>query len=141
MARLEVTIDVIVHATEDSEKFFKSFNEMFYLEQEIFSISTVSGHFNNPIKILTAKVTKKSAYRFMEKFLNILSENQKNEIIQGIEERTENSNLHIRLDKQKFIQGQIAFIEKEAIKIKIQTPIYNKKDTIKVFSRLFQDLN
>jgi hypothetical protein len=77
----------------------------------------------------------------MEKFLGILSENQKNEIIQGLEERTENSNLHIRLDKQEFIQGRIAFIEKEAIKIKIQTPIYNKKDTIKVFSRLFQDLN
>ncbi len=141
MVKLEVTIDVIIHATEDLVKFFESFNEMFELKEELFSISNVTGHFENPITILRAKVVKKPARKFLEKFLEILSENQKKEIIQEIEERTENSTLHIRLDKQKFVQGRIAFIEKEAIKVKIYTPIYNKKDTIKVFSEIFQELN
>ena len=141
MAKLEVTIGVIVHATEDIVKFFESFNEMFGLEENGFSISNVTGHFENSITILKAKVTKKSARQFLDKFLENLSENQIKEIIQGIEERTENSTLHIRLDKQEFIQGRIAFMEKEAIRIKIHTPIYNKKDTVKVFSEIFQKVN
>jgi hypothetical protein len=140
MIKLEITIDVIVHATEDLARFFESFNEMFELKEDEFSISNVMGHFENPITILSAKVTKKPARGFLQKFLKILSEKQKTEIKQEIEERTENSTLHIRLDKQEFIQGRISFIEKEAIKLKIHTPIYNKKDTIKVFSEIFQEL-
>ncbi len=140
MIKLEITIDVIVHATEDLAKFFESFNEMFELKKEEFSISNVVGHFENPITILRAKITKKPAREFLQKFLKILTEKQKTEIKQEIEERTENSTLHIRLDKQEFIQGRISFIEKEAIRLKIHTPIYNKKDTIKVFSEIFQDL-
>ena len=141
MAKLEITIDVIVHATEDIVKFFDSFNEMFELKEEEFSISNVTGHFENPITILRIKVTKKSAKQFLEKFLAILSENQITEIIQDIEERTENSALHVRLDKQEFIQGRIAFTEREAIKLKIHTPIYNKKETVKIFSEIFQKVN
>ena len=52
MAKLEVTIDVIVHATEDPVKFLESFHEMFGLDKEVFSISNVMGHFENPITIL-----------------------------------------------------------------------------------------
>ncbi len=141
MAKLEVTIDVIVHATEDIVKFFESFNEIFGLEEEAFSISHVTGHFENPITILRAIITKKLALQFLEKFLKMLSENQKSEIIKEIEERTENSTLHIRFDKQEFIQGKLTFKEKDAIRLKIHVPIYNKKDTVKVFSKIFQKVN
>jgi len=140
MTKLEVTIDIIVHATEDIEKFLNSFNEMFELEKGDFLMSTVAGHFDNPITTLRVKITKRNASRFLEKFLEMLSKNQKTVIIQEIEERTENSTLHLRLDKQEFVQGGLAFVEKEAIKLKIHTPIYNKKDTVKVFSKLFHDL-
>ena len=138
MAKLEVTIDVIIHATEDIEKFYECFREMFGLEKEVFSISQVIGHFDNPIITIRAKITKKEALKFLDKFLEKISESQRNEIIAQIEERTENSTLHLRLDKQKFIQGDIEFREKEAIKLKIHTPVYNKKDTVKVFSEIFQ---
>ena len=141
MAKLEITIDTIIHATEDLVKFLNSFNEMFGLIEEEFSISTITGHFENPITILRIKITKKSASEFLKKFLTVLSENQIREIIQDIEERTENSTLHIRLDKQKFIQGKIDFVERDAIKLKIHTPIYNKKDTIRIFSEMFQKVN
>jgi len=141
MAKLEITIDTIIHATEDLVKFLNSFNEMFGLIEEEFSISTITGHFENPITILRIKITKKSASEFLKKFLTVLSENQIREIIQDIEERTENSTLHIRLDKQKFIQGKIDFVERDAIKLKIHTPIYNKKDTIRIFSEIFQKVN
>jgi RNA binding exosome subunit len=138
MAKLEVTIDVIIHATEDIEKFHKCFSEMFGLEKEVFSISQVIGHFDNPITTIRAKITKKEASKFLDKFLGKISESQRKEIIEQIEERTENSTLYLRLDKQKFIQGNIEFREKEAIRLKIHTPVYNKKDTVKVFSEIFQ---
>jgi RNA binding exosome subunit len=140
MTKLEITIDVIIHATENLAKFFESFKEMFGLEEEDFSISNVTGHFENPITVLRAKIIKKPAKGLLEKFLKKISEEQKTEIKQEIEERTENSTLHIRLDKQEFIQGRIAFIEKEAIRLKIHTPIYNKKETVKVFNEIFQGL-
>jgi len=141
MHKLEVTIDVIVHATEDISKFFENFNEMFGLEKEVFSTSSVTGHFDNPITIIRAKITKKFALQFLDRFLHTLSDDQKKEIIQEIEERVEDSTLHIRLNKQEFVLGKIAFKEKDAIKLKIQTPIYNKKDTFRVFSEIFQKVN
>ncbi len=138
MAKLEVTLDVIVHATEDIDKFFEGFNEMFGLEKEIFSISHVIGHFDNPITTIRAKISKKDASKFLEKFMEKISETQKNEIINQIEERTENSTFYLRLDKQEFIQEKISFKEKEAIRLKIHTPVYNKKDTVKVFAEIFR---
>ena len=140
MAKLEITIDAIIHATEDLAKFFEAFKEMFDLEEEDFSLSQVTGHFENSIIVIRAKIIKKPAKEFLTKFLKILSESQKNEILNEVEERTENSSLHLRLDKQEFVQGRISFIDKEAIKLKIHTPIYNKKDTAMVFTKLFQDL-
>ena len=141
MTKLEISLDVIVHATEDLEKFLKSFEGMFGLKEDDFIISNVEGHFENLITILTAKFSKKPANQFLETFLKKLSVNQKEEIKQEIEERTENSTLHIRFDKQEFIDGRIDLLEKEAIKLKIQTPIYNKKDTLKVFSKILENVN
>ncbi len=140
MSKLEVSVDIIFHATESLEKFFQSFNDIFGLKEDIFFISNVEGHFENPITILRAKFTKKDANQFLEKFLKRLSKDQKKEIIQEIDERTENSTLHIRFDKQKFIQGRIFLVEKEAIKLKIHTAIYNKKDTVKIFTEILQNI-
>lgn len=134
MVKLELTIDVIIHATEDIKKFLDAFREMFGLEEDDFTISHVTGHYDNPIIMLQVKISKKPAKELLDKFLKRLSKIQKKEIIQEIEERTQNSTLHIRFDKQDFIQEKISFKEKEAIRLKIHTPIYNKKETVKVFS-------
>jgi RNA binding exosome subunit len=138
MVKLELTIDVIIHATEDVKKFLDAFREMFGLEEDDFTISHVTGHYDNPIIMLQVKISKKPAKELLDKFLRRLSKIQKKEIIQEIEERTQNSTLHIRFDKQDFIQEKISFKEKEAIRLKIHTPIYNKKETVKVFSDILQ---
>ena len=138
MAKLEVTIEAIVHSTEDITKFFDSFKEIFDLEEKLFSKIDIEGHFENSIVLLQTKISKKSAAKFFERFNEILSESQKEMIIQEMQDRTENSTLHIRFDKQEFVKGKISFAEKDAIKLKIHTPIYNKKDTVKVFSEILQ---
>lgn len=139
--KLEVAIDVIVHATEDASKFFKAFQEMFGLADEDFAINQTKGHFDNPITTLNAKLVKKQASEFVEKLIGLLSKEQIDKMTEEIEERTVDSRYHIRIDKQELIKGKIVFKERDAVKLKIHTPIYNKKDTVQVFSRIFQIAN
>jgi RNA binding exosome subunit len=67
--KLEVTIDVIVHATEDIAKIFESFDEILELKEEQFSISETTGHYENPITLLNTTITKKQAQNFVKKLV------------------------------------------------------------------------
>ncbi len=134
--KIEVTIEAIIHATEDTKKLFDVFEELFNLKKESFSVQDLQGHFDNPITILKAKVIKKEALEFLKNLNSKISVNQKKDLIDGIEISVKNSTFHFRLDKQKLVQGNLVLQEKDAVKIKIYTPVYNKKDTIKIYSQL-----
>ena len=139
--KLEITIDVIVHATEDISKIFQSFNDILEIEEESFAITETTGYYENPIIMVNTKLVKKQAKSFMEKFLKLLSKNQINQLIEEIEERIADSKFHLRLDKQEVIKGVVVLSEKDTIKIRIHTPIYNKKESIRKFSEVFQVVN
>ena len=139
--KIKVAIDVIIQSTEDISKIFQAFEELLELKEESFVIHETVGYFDNPIIMLNAKIEKKEAQNFMKRLLELLSNDQINELIEGIEERAVDSSFHMRLDKQELIKGNLKFQEKDAIKLKIHTPIYNKKDTIKTFTGIFQTVN
>ena len=139
--KLEITIDVIIHATEDISKILQSFNEILEVDEENFTTIETTGYYENPIIMLNAKLVKKQAKSFMEKFLKLLSKNQINQLIEEIEERIADSKFHLRLDKQELIKGVVVLSEKDTIKIRIHTPIYNKKESIRKFSEVFQVVN
>ncbi len=139
--KIQVTIDVIIHATEDISRIFQSFEKLLNLKEENFTIHETTGYFDSPIIMLNAKIVKKEAQNFMKKLLKLLSVEQINELIEEIEERTVDSRFHMRLNKQELIKGNLTFGEKETIKIKIHTPIYNKKNTVKIFTEIFQITN
>ena len=139
--KLEITIDVIVHVTEDISKIFQTFKEVLEIDEENFLITETTGYYENPIILLNTKLVKKQAKAFMKKFLKLLSINQINQLIEEIEERTIDSKFHLRLDKQELVKGVLVLSEKDTVKIKIHTPIYNKKDSIKKFSEVFQVVN
>ena len=141
IVKLEITIDVIVHATEDISKIFQSFNDVLEIKEESFSITETTGYYENPIIMLNAKLVKKQAKSFMEKFLKLLSSNQINQLTEEIEERIADSKFHLRLDKQELINGVVVLSEKDTIKIRIYTPIYNKKESIRKFLEVFQVVN
>ena len=139
--KIEITIDVIVHATEDISKILQSFDEILEIEEEEFTSIETTGYFENPIIILSAKLVKKQGQNFIKKMLELLPINQINELIEEIEERTIDSRFHLRLDKQELVKGKLIISEKDTVKIKIHTPIYNKKDTVKIFTEIFQMVN
>ena len=139
--KIEVTIDVIVHATENISRIFQSFEDLLGLKKEDFTVNETTGYFENPITMLNIKIVKKQAENFMKNLLELLSKQQIRELINEIEERTVDSRFHMRLDKQELINGNLVIREKDTIKIKIHTPIYNKKDTVKTFTEIFQIVN
>ena len=139
--KIEITIDVIVHATEDISKILQSFDEILEIKEEEFTSIETTGYFENPIIILSAKLVKKKGQNFIKKMVELLPINQINELIEEIEERTIDSRFHLRLDKQELVKGKLIISEKDTVKIKIHTPIYNKKDTVKIFTEIFQMVN
>ena len=139
--KIEVTIEIIIHATEDISKFFNIFEEMFGLKKEEFSLQNLSGHFDNPITLLNTKITKKSANNFVNTLVSKISQDQIEQIIENIEERLENSNLHLRLDKEEFVNGKLVIQEKNSVKLKIYTPIYRKTETVKTYTNLLKSFN
>ncbi len=66
--KIEVTIDVIVHATEDISKIFQAFEELLDLKEDEFTIKETTGYFENPIIMLNTKIVKKEAQNFMKNF-------------------------------------------------------------------------
>ena len=141
MDKIEITIDVIIHATEDISKIFESFEKILDLKEECFTIKKIEGYYENPITLLNTKIVKKQAQNFMNKLVGLLSIEQINDLIEEIDERTIDSKFHMRIDKQELIKGNIAIREKDTIKLKIHAPIYNKKDTVKIFTKIFQIVN
>lgn len=137
--KIEITINVIVHATEDISKIYEIFKEILGIDKEQFTVKETTGHFENPIILLKTQIVRQDARNFMKNILESLSESQINKLIEEIEERTIDSRFHMRLDKQELVKGNFVISEKDTIKIRIHTPIYNKKNLVKLFTEVFQD--
>ena len=135
--KVEVTIEVILHATEDERKIFDSFLDIFGIEEQEFEKERLVGHYENPITFLRAKITKNKASSFIKKLVSNLPQDQISEVIDDMENRVQDSMLHIRLGKQELVKRNLVLQENDAVKVKIYTPIYTKKDTAKIYTKLF----
>ena len=135
---VEVKIDVILHATESQEKIFDSFKENFGLKEENFKIKNLTGHFDNPITIISTNLKKKDAVSFISNILKTISKTEFNEIYDSIDENITSSGLKLKINKQKMIQGKVMLEKKDAVKINISCPIYVKKDSKKIYQQLLQ---
>jgi hypothetical protein len=134
--KVEVTVEVIIHATEDEKKIFDSFFDVFGLEESEFAKEHLVGHYENPIIFLRAKITKSKAKNFIKKLVSSLPEDQISEVIANIENRIQDSMLHLRLGKQELVKRNLVLQENDAVKVKIYTPVYSKKDTVKIYTKL-----
>ena len=133
--KTEITIDTIVHATEDINKFYNSFEKLFGIDQEQFKIQEFEGHFDNPIIMLNTKITNQSE-KILRKLSSGLSMREKDQVLETLEERMDDSSLYLRIDKQEFVEGKISLEEKNAIKLKIYTPVYKKKEILQEYKNL-----
>ena len=136
--RAEVRIDVILHATENLDKIFESFLYNLSLERKNFEIQNLTGHFDNPITLVSTNLKKKNAETFISKFCQAIGKTDFDKIYENIEENISSSGLKLKISKQKMIEGKIVLENKDAIKINISCPVYVKKDSKKIYQQLLQ---
>lgn len=132
---------MILHATEDLQKFLKIFDEQYSIKQNNFVISNLKGHFDNPITMLSVEISEKDdVLKLVKKIVMHMTESQIQDILKDIETRiSEDSTLYLRFDKQKFIEGTLEIQEKNSpIQIKISFPTYEKNKIYKTYSELLR---
>ena len=137
--KLEITIEIIAHATEDVGKILEPFLEEFGIPEEEFEKQNLTGHFDNPITLLRAKIKKNDAKKLLKKLVSKISKDDFSMIIDDIQSHLKDSTLHLRFGKQDLIKGKITVQEKDAIKFKIFTPVYKKTDIAKNYVTLLTE--
>ncbi len=134
--KLEVEIQVIIHATEDSQKIFDSFKQSFDVDEDDFTIQKLQGHYDNPIALVNGKIKKKKATSLVKNLISSIPKKEIDEIIEDLENRCDGSGLYMRISKQSLVEGKIEPAADDPIKLKIYTPVYSQKDIIKTYSEI-----
>ena len=136
--QLEVKINLILHATENEKKVFEELENNFQIEQSEFQVEEVSGHFNNPILLISSKLKRKTAQNFVSLFFSKMKKEEFEEIFNYVENYVTSSGLSLRISKQKLMSGILALSREDTIKINISTPVYVKNETKKIYQELMK---
>ena len=136
--QLEVKINLILHATENENKILEILEDVFHIEQKKFQIEQVPGHFNNPILLVSSKLKKKSAQDFVSVFFLKMKKDEFQEIFDNVEDYVTSSGLNLRISKQKLISEILTISKEDAIKININTPVYVKNETKRIYQELMK---
>ena len=136
--QLEVKINLILHATENEKKVFEELENNFQIEQSEFQVEEVSGHFNNPILLISSKLKRKTAQNFVSLFFSKMKKEEFDEIFNYVENYVTSSGLSLRISKQKLMSGILALSKQDTIKINISTPVYVKNETKKIYQELMR---
>ena len=136
--QLEVTAEIIFHATEDSRKIFEPIFELFQIKEDEFSQERILGHYENPILLAKTTLIKKRAEDFVKNLVSRVSKSQMNDLLDNIEMYFEDSTMFLRVSKNDLVRGIISLQQNNAIKIKIKTPIYKKDELTKTYMELLK---
>ncbi len=136
--QLEVTIEIIFHATEVTEKIFKQFFELFQIEEDEFVQEKILGYFGNPILLAKVTLTKKRAEEFVKNLIARIPKLQIDEILENIQMYFEDSSLFLRISKSDLVGRMINLQQNNAIKIRIKVPIYKKSEIEKTYIDLLK---
>jgi len=136
--QLEITVDIIFHATEDIKKILDPISEMFHLNNDEFSREEILGHYGNPIVIVKAKITKNRAEDFVRILVSKVSKSQLENLIENIDMYFEDSSLYLRISKNDLVMKEISFVQNNAVKIKIKIPIYKKDQITQKYTELLK---
>ena len=134
--QLEVTAEVILHATEDSKKIFEPIFDLFQINEDEFTIEKTLGHYGNTIMLVKITLVKKRAEEFIKKLASKIPKTQMKELIENMDMHFEDTSLFLRIGKNEIVRKEISLQQNNAIKIKIKMPIYKKDQISKKYTEL-----
>ena len=134
--QLEVTAEVILHATEDSKKIFEPIFDLFQINEDEFTIEKTLGHYGNTIMLAKITLAKKRAEEFIKKLASKIPKTQMKELIENMDMHFEDTSLFLRIGKNEIVRKEISLQQNNAIKIKIKMPVYKKDEISKKYIEL-----
>ena len=138
VTKINLKIEIIVHATEDYQKMSDSLCDMFEIESSEITKKEFLGHFGNPILMLHIQMKNKRAEGLIKKLISTVSRDDVKDLLAGMDERISDSTLYLRFSKQNFVKKTLTFQEKDPVRIMIFTPIYIKKNVVKTYKKLLE---
>jgi RNA binding exosome subunit len=118
-----IDIRVFAHATEDTYKVQTAVRNLLPEELTdtlIFETTSLTGHYGNPITLLSTKLTdKKTLPAALEKIGSGLNSLDKEELSRDLKLHIEKRNLYLRFDKQSAYLGTIKFTQVDPVHFKI----------------------
>jgi len=138
VTKINLKIEIIVHATEDYQKMSDSLCDMFEIESSEITKKEFSGHFGNPILMLHIQMKNKRAEGLIKKLISTVSRDDMKDLLAGMDERISDSTLYLRFSKQNFVKKTLTFQEKDPVRIMIFTPVYIKKNVVKTYKKLLE---
>jgi RNA binding exosome subunit len=134
--KIVAKIGMILHATEDYRRISDALYDIFGIEKDEISLDKLSGHFGNPILMLSVEMKKKYAEVFLKKMVSLISKTQMVDIVEDLEGRINDATLYLRFSKQKFIKKTLMLEEKDPVRISIYTPVYVKRELCSTYRKL-----
>ena len=134
--QLEVTAELILHATEDRKKVFEPIFDLFQIKEDEFTIEETAGHYGNPILIAKITLSKKKAEEFVKKLASRVTKTQMKELIENIDLYFEDTTMFLRIGKNELVSKEISLQQNNAIKIKVKMPVYKKDEIAKKYIEL-----
>ena len=138
VTKINLKIEIIVHATEDYQKISDSLCDIFEIESSEITKKEFLGHFGNPILMLHIQMKNKRAGELIKKLISTISRNDVKDLLAGMDERISDSTLYLRFSKQNFVKKTLTFQEKDPVRIMIFTPVYIKKNVVKTYKELLE---
>ncbi len=118
-----IDIRVFAHATEDTDKVQTAVRNLLPTELTqtlIFEMTSLTGHYGNPITLFTAKLTdKKTLPAALQKLGEGLNSLDKEELSRDLKLHMEKRNLYLRFNKQSAYLGNIKFTQNDPVHFKI----------------------
>jgi len=138
VTKINLKIEIIVHATEDYQKISDSLCDIFEIESSEITKKEFLGHFGNPILMLHIQMKNKRAEGLIKKLISTVSRDDVKDLLAGMDERISDSTLYLRFSKQNFVKKTLTFQEKDPVRIMIFTPVYIKKNVVKTYKKLLE---
>jgi len=138
VTKINLKIEIIVHATEDYQKISDSLCDIFEIESSEITKKEFLGHFGNPILMLHIQMKNKRAGELIKKLISTISRDDVKDLLAGMGERISDSTLYLRFSKQNFVKKILTFQEKDPVRIMIFTPVYIKKNVVKTYKKLLE---
>ena len=138
VTKINLKIEIIVHATEDYQKISDSLCDIFEIESSEITKKEFLGHFGNPILMLHIQMKNKRAEGLIKKLISAISRDDVKDLLAGMDERISDSTLYLRFSKQNFVKKTLTFQEKDPVRIMIFTPVYIKKNVVKTYKKLLE---